>query len=183
MELVQFHHSSLRRLDDSEARLPTFEELKSHDRIQGEIQCKLHQYDNMARQDKGKSTDVFQPGHFRPGVHKVKRKVNWPQDYCTVCTGHKQPTYDDLSVLQWSQGFIQGVIEEPSSTVRNIMLRHFVSCMQDAIELSFPTAKRAHVFVLQDMEKGTIDWHNWEKIDRIRSRNTQRILALPNQKG
>ena len=104
-------HSLIRRLDDSEVRLPTFEELKSDDRIQGEIQRKLHQYDNIARQDKGKSTDVFKSGCFRPVVHKVRRIVNWPQDYCTVCTGHKQPTYDDLSVLQWSQGFIKGVIK------------------------------------------------------------------------
>ena len=66
-------HSSLRRLDDSEARLPTFEELKSDDRIQGKIQRKLHQYDNMARQDKGKSTDVFKSGRFRLGVHKVHK--------------------------------------------------------------------------------------------------------------
>ena len=176
-------HSSIRRLDDSEVRLPTFEELKSDDRIQGEIQRKLHQYDNMARLDKGKSTDVFKSGRFRPGVHKVRRIVSWPQDYCTVCTGHKQPTYDDLSVLQWSQGFIQGVIEESSSTVRNTMLKHFVSCMQDAIELSFATAKRAHACVLQEMEKGIIDWQDSEKIDKIRNRNTQRILALPSQKG
>ena len=63
------------------------------------------------------------------------------------------------------------------------MLRHFVSCMQDAIELSFPTAKRAHACVLQEMEKGTINWHNWEKIDRTRNRNTQCILALPSQKS
>ena len=170
-------HRSLRILEDSEVRLPTFEEIKSDDRIQGEIQRKLHQYDNMARQDKGKSTDVFKSGHFRPGVHKVKRVVNWPQDYCTVCSDHKQP--DDLSVLQWSQGFIQSVIEESSSTVRNSMLRHFVSCMQDAIELSFPTAKCAYGFVLQEMEKGTVGWLNPDKTDRIRNRNTQRILSIP----
>ena len=33
------------------------------------------------------------------------------------------------------------------------------------------------------MEKGTINWQDSEKIDRIRNRNTQRILALPSQKG
>ena len=93
-------HSSLRKLDDSEVRLPTFEELKSDDRIQGKIQQRLHQYDNMARQDKGKSTNVFKSGRFRSGVHKVKHIVGWPQDYCTVCTGHKPPTYlNGLKVL------------------------------------------------------------------------------------
>ena len=43
------------------------------------------------------------------------------------------------------------------------MLRHFVSCMQDAIELSVPMAKHAHAFVLQEMEKDTVNWLNSEK--------------------
>ena len=42
---------------------------------------------------------------------------------------------------------MHSVIEESSSTVRNSMLQNFVSCIQDAIQLCFSTAKRAHEFV------------------------------------
>ena len=52
---------------------------------------------------------------------------------------------------------VQSVIEESSNTVRTDMLRYFVSCMLGASELSFPTAKRAQRFVLQEMWKGTLD--------------------------
>ena len=45
------------------------------------------------------------------GVHKVKKVVNWPQDYCTVASGGRQPTYDDLNVNQWVQGIIQCAVE------------------------------------------------------------------------
>ena len=48
--------------------------------------------------------------------------------------------------------------------------------MQDAIELSFATAKRAHGRVLQEMEKGSVDWQKLGKIELIRSRNTQRLV-------
>ena len=47
--------------------------------------------------------------------------------------------------------------------------------MQDCIELSFPTARRAHGMILQEMEKGNVDWTQTEKIEKIRSRNTQRV--------
>ena len=56
------------------------------------------------------------------------------------------------------------------------MLRHFVSSMQDSIELSFATAKHAHGLILQEMEKGSLTWLQAEKIDKIRGRNTQRLV-------
>ena len=99
----------------------------------------------------------------------------WPQDQCTVVGGSRQPTYDDLSVYQWSQGYIQGVLEESSEKIRKNMLRHFVSVIQDSIELSFATAQCAHGLILQEMERGTVDWSQVEKIEKIRGRNTQRI--------
>ena len=60
--------------------------------------------------------------------------------------------------------------------IKENMVRHFVSSMQDAIELSFVTIKRAHGLIFQEMEKGSLMWLQTEKIDKIRSRNTQRIV-------
>ena len=70
--------------------------------------------------------------------------------------GNKQPTYDELNSFQWSQGYIQCVLEETDSSVKENMLKHFISAMQDAIELSFPTVRRAHGFILQEMERGNV---------------------------
>ena len=91
-------HSSLRiHKGDSDHKLPTFDELRSDDRIQAEVQRRLHQYDHTSRlETKGKAVDALKSGRFRPGVHKVKKFVNWPQDYCTVLGGNKQSTYDEL---------------------------------------------------------------------------------------
>ena len=38
--------------------------------------------------------------------------------------------------------------------------------MQSCIELLFPTAKEAHDMILQDMEKGNVDWMQTEKIKK-----------------
>ena len=175
-------HSSLREpRGASDQHLPTFDELRSDDRIQMEVQRKLHQYDQMSRMDlKGKNSEHFKSGRYRPGYQRVKKIIMWPQDQCTVVGGSRQPTYDDLSVYQWSQGYIQSVLEESNEKLRKNMLKHFVSMMQDSIELSFSTAKRAHGLILQEMEKGNVDWANVEKIEKIRGRNTQRVWQPEN---
>ena len=106
----------------------------------------------------------------------MRRNISWPQDFCTTVNG-KQPTYDDLSALQWMQGFIYCVLDENNPKIRTNMLLHGGSVLQDAIELSFPTAKRAHGVVLQEIEKGVLNWDKLDEIERVKSQNAQRILA------
>ena len=166
---VPSSHSSLRiHKGDSDHKLLTFEELRSDDKLQTEVQRRLHQYDHTSRLEiKGKAVDALMSGRFRPGVHKVKKFVNWPQDYCTVLGGNKQPTYDELNSFQWSQGYIQWVLEETDNVVKENMLKHFISAMQDAIELSFPTVRRAHGFILQEIEVTLLGYSlkKWKKLE------------------
>ena len=166
--------------EEGNKQLPTFEELKSDVQIQAGVAKRLHQYDHLSRTEqglKGKSTDaILKSGRYRAGIHKVRRTISWPQDFCTTVSG-KQPTYDDLSALQWMQGFVYCVLEENNPKIRTNMLLHSGSVLQDAIELSFPTAKRAHGVVLQEIEKGVLNWDKLEDIERVRGRNAQRILA------
>ena len=100
---VPSEHSSVKMgRNNNNNKLPTFEELRSDKKIQGEIPRKLHQYNNLSCQELGKATDVIKSGHYRPGVYKVKRQIIWPPDFCVFCSGTKQPTYNKLTVLQWS---------------------------------------------------------------------------------
>ena len=168
-------HSSL-RVDEGNKQLPTFEELKSDVQIQAEV--RLHQYDHLSRTGfKDKSTDaILKSGRYRAGIHKVFHTVSWPQDFCTTVNG-KQPTYDDPSALQWMQGFVYCVLEENNPKIRTSMLLHCGSVLQDAIELSFLTAKRTHGVVLQEIEKVVLNWDKLEDNERIRGRNAQSILT------
>ena len=52
--------------------------------------------------------------------------------------------------------------------------------MQDSIKLSFASAKRAHGLILQEMERGNVDWSQVENIEKIRVRNTQTIWQTAN---
>ena len=71
------------------AKLPSFEVLKSDSRIQAEVAKRLHDYQDASRIE-GKPTSL-KSGRFRAGVSKIKVRVNWPQDMCTVQPDSKNP--------------------------------------------------------------------------------------------
>ena len=63
----------------------------------------------------------------------------------TVPSGSKQPLYDDMSNEQWVQGMLLCILEESSVENKDYMLSYFSMLMQDAIELSLGTARKANV--------------------------------------
>ena len=56
------------------------------------------------------------------------------------------------------------------------MLQYQGHLMQDALELNWVTAKRAHVAILTEIERGHLSWGDQVQIDRIRQRFMQRAL-------
>ena len=92
--------------------------------------------------------------------------MNWPQDFCAIQFGSKQPTYDDLSNEQWVQGFLFCILDKKDNSVRENMLQYYTLLMQDAIELNIQTAKRAHAAVLQEIERGRADWRHLDVLEK-----------------
>ena len=177
MSPVPSAHSSAVGEEDK-GSLPSFQELKGDSRIQAEIRKRLHDYDYTSRlEHRGRLTDALKSGRFRTGSHKVRHIISWPQDFCTILAGGKQPTYDELSPMQWSQGIVATALEEKDPIIRENMLKYFISIAQDAIEVSFPTARRAHGILLQEIEKGVCTWKDFDLVEKIRSRNTQRFAS------
>ena len=56
------------------------------------------------------------------------------------------------------------------------MLQYQSNLMQDALELNWATAKRAHAAVLTEIERGPTSWGDQVGVDRIRQRFKQRAL-------
>ena len=89
------------------AKLHSFEDLKSDLRIQAEVECCLQDYQQTSRTETaGKPVQSLKSGRFRAGVAKIRKHINWPQDFCSAALGSKQPTYDALTNEQWMQGFL-----------------------------------------------------------------------------
>ena len=138
--------------------------------MQAEVDRRLREYQNISRGDsQGKSNTVLKSGRFRSGVSKVKVPISWPQDYCSVLVVQNQPAYDELSLEQWFQGLLYCILEQDSNVIRENMLYYLTLLMQDAVELSSSTARRAHAAVLQEVEKGRVDWSEMEQIEKIKN--------------
>ena len=88
---------------------------------------------------------------------------------CTVQPDSKQPTYDKLTQEQWVQGVFLCILEEPETVKRDKMLQYYVLLMQDGVELNFPTVKRAHAAVIQEIEKGKLNWEQSEEIEKTKT--------------
>ena len=65
--------------------------------------------------------------------------------------------------------------------VKSFMMQYEHNLVQDAIELNWSTAKRAHGAVLTEMERGHTSWENQVGVDRIRLRFTQRAIKNTQQ--
>ena len=76
-------HSSMKESPGSAQQLPSFEKLCSDGKLQTELQRRLYHYDNMSRTEiKGRQIDAqLKSCRYRMRVHKVRKVVNWPQDY------------------------------------------------------------------------------------------------------
>ena len=169
-------HSSPKKATEQPEKLPSFEELKTNSKIQAEVDRRLQEYHNASRSEfSGKPNTVLKSGRFRTGVARVKNQVCWPQDFCTVL-GTKQPTYNEMNLEQWVQGFMYCILDQNDNKIRENMMLYFTLLMQDAIELSPNTARRAHAAVLQEMERGKVSWSQIDLVEKIKCRHTQRIL-------
>ena len=171
-------HSSPKATKDLDPeKLPSFQELKGDLKIQAEVDKHLQAYHNASRTDfTGKSNTAIKSGRFRAGIAKIKQSISWPQDFCAVNVGNKQPTYDEMSLEQWVQGTLFCVLEQTDSRNKDNMLMYFALLMQDAIELSANTARRAHAAVLQEKERGKLSWAEPDLVEKVKIRNTRRIF-------
>ena len=56
------------------------------------------------------------------------------------------------------------------------MVEYCRHLMQDALETNWGTARHAHLVVLQEIERGKLSWKNPDQVDKVRIRNTARVL-------
>ena len=108
-ERVSIHNNSAHSLpsvteppQSKPEKMLLIEALKTDARIQAEVVRHLHEYQNTSKTDGiGKPLVTLKSGRYQADITKIRTQVNWPQDFCSVLTGSKQPTYDDLSNDQW----------------------------------------------------------------------------------
>ena len=180
----QLHrHSS--RLSDSHTSQQqlSLDFLKNDDHVQKKVQRQLEMLQGQHRTTSGKS---IKSGLHRAGDNSVKCEIAWPHHHCFPGAGGQLPDCKELSPLQFMVGFLGCLQEETSSTARANMVSYGRHLFQDAVETNWTTARHAHMILLQDIERGKCTWRDADTIEKIRIRNTARVIqpkaANSNQK-
>ena len=92
-------------------------------------------------------------------------------------THRQRVSYDQLSLMQWVQGFCKHILEEKSNEPREIMISYMSDLMEDATDFSWQGANAAHAVMLCEMECGVLSWEDSDRIDRVRRVHAQKHVV------
>ena len=107
----------------------------------------------------------------------VKNKVSWPHEAILSGVSRQRVTYDQLSLTQFVQGFCKNIMEESCNERRHTMVSYLSDLMEDATDFSWQSAKAAHAVLLCEMERGSLQWEDMDRIDQIRRAHAQKHVA------
>jgi hypothetical protein len=92
------------------------------------------------------------------GLCPPRVNIPWPQDF-VLGTGRKNRlSYDDLEVLQWTQGCISIIEKEENSESQRSMLLTLRNTLRDAQFPGFEAARFSYGTLLSMMEDGNLFW-------------------------
>ena len=150
--------------------------LKTNEKVQRQVQRQLQKLQGQQRRGtEGKHS--IKSGLHRAGDNAVKQFISWPHHYCFPSAGGQLPEYKELSPLQFMIGFLGCLQDESSNTVKSNMIEYGRHLFQDALETNWATAKHAHMILLQEIERGKCSWRSPDLVEKIRIRNTARVIA------
>ena len=142
---------------------PSLEVLKSHHlqeqvdkRIKELVQSSHCQGKLKYKSQRGGDIDV-----------QIKHKVHWPHEAVLGGIARQRVSYDQLTSTQWVQGFCRNILEEKSGKRKDLMISYLGDLMEDATDFSWQGAKAAHAVLLCEMERGSLQWENTDRLDRI----------------
>ena len=112
---------------------------------------------------------------------QVKHKVHWPHEAILGGTARQRVTYDQLTLTQWLQGFCRNILEENSGKRKDLMVAYLGDLMEDATDFSWQGAKAAHAVLMCKMERGSVQWEDTDRLDRIRRAHAQKHIPTSRQ--
>jgi hypothetical protein len=104
--------------------------------------------------------------------------TDWPHDHVLVGNDNERIYYKDLSIEQWSYGYVSIIEKQANPTVQRNMLAHLKDTYMDSILYGFKRAKGVHSKVLTAIEDGKVTWHEPQAIAELRKNYAQRPLTL-----
>ena len=102
--------------------------------------------------------------------NKKKKKIDipWPQDFVFVGPSRIRLTYEQLTLDQFTLGFLKIVQTEPSPAIRANMIEYLTALFHNVVDHGWAQVKGAHHVVLSNMEDGLLSWRDLKKCKKTR---------------
>ena len=71
----------------------------------------------------------------------VKTKVAWPHEPILGGSNRQRVIYDQLTIMQWVQGFCKNILDEPSRENHDAMVGYMSDLMEDATNFMWQKGK------------------------------------------
>ena len=77
-----------------------------------------------------------------------------------------------------SRGSEDGQLLQKHGTRKDTMISYLADLMEDATDFTWQRAKASHAVLLCEMERGTLQWEDGDRIDRIRRAHAQKHISV-----
>ena len=103
---------------------------------------------------------------------RKKVDITWPQNCVYVGPERNTVTYNELTLSQFTAGFLNSVLVETNALYRSNMIVYMAHLFQSINDIGFVSAKGAHHVLLKQMEEGLVTWGDLHACNEIRKQYT-----------
>ena len=109
---------------------------------------------------------------------QVKHKMQWLHEAILGGTARQCVTYDQLTLTQWVPSFCRNILEEKSGKRKDLMVAYLADLMEDATDFTWQGAKATHAVLLCEMERGSLQWEDTDRLDGIQRVHAQKHIPV-----
>ena len=168
--------------DGRDAVVPQPEVLRSISSISSAVSqllaCYDHQADRGVLQGKLNITRKKSGRYNTTETTTVGPSFRWPNEGLVSASHLRKPSYNDLTLAQWTSGQLANILLVEDSTLSQNMLTQMATALRDAISLPWPVVRSAWAVPMTDIEESRLTWGDHMQWSLNRISNSQ--LAMHN---
>ena len=159
----------------SDIKVPSLQEIKCNPNIQVQVDQRLRELADMSQTGTLNKVKSQRGGQVEV---LVRNRDKWPHEFVLAGSTKERISYDQLSMVQWMDGFCRTMREENDINLRSHMLNYVIDLLDDAQDFSWTAAKASHAVLLCRMEQGEVS--GYDQVDRIKRANAQKhVIGNP----
>lgn len=175
--------------NDQEQEEATAHDLRKNARLQREVRSRMAQLDLMdgdqsdddsdtgdTQPSKSRHINKLKSGRSRTADDVIAKSVDWPHYYVYRGNERRPAQYEELSIAEFTFGYLAVVSREKSAKIRDIMLQHLQELMQDAVDFPWESVRNFHAIFLHQQEMDRITWNSRSEIAKLRQIYVMRPL-------